>query len=318
MQNLLRALVWGWVIVTGPAVQTVSAQHTDTAPPKAEQRDLARQYAQLIGRLALTEKLFAAMSARCEIELTMPTQAQSAIDYALRQQTGYTFVQWQQSFSDPKYEARMVSKLIDNTLTDIGGCEADAVETWYTGMEQNMLQPGIKKLSSLPHFWGLPPKSPTKPQLSVIFRQKLQHYKTLSIAEVRGLARALSSGIYTYSTAAFAHPVSQDNKQAVELREFVYHSAPTAEHLYELANSVQALDKPRALPLFKKAAEQGSFYAQRWWGNYQGCVGHSEQALHWLEEAKQTLPAEASYIDDIIAEINELGEPTNCIDGWVH
>ncbi|MDC8829542.1 hypothetical protein [Alteromonas gilva] len=298
--------------------QAVIAQQDNTPPASTEQRDVARQYAQLVGRLALTDKLFAAMSARCDAQLIMPSEALSAIDYALRQQTGYSFAAWQQSFSDAKHESRMVNKLIDSTLTDIGGCDTDAVEAWYNGMRQNLLQPGIQKLASLPRLWGLPPEAPSKPQLSVIFRQKLQHYKSLSIAEVRGLARALSSGIYTYSIVAFAHPVSQDPKQAVALREFVYDRAPTAEHLYELANSVQAIDKPRALALFKQAAEQGDFFAQRWWGNYQGCTGHTDKALHWLTLAKRTRPDEASFIDDIIAEINLLGEPTNCIDGWVH
>ena len=58
--------------------------------------------------------------------------------------------------------------------------------------------------------------------------------------------------------------------------------------------------------------------SSRWYGNYLGRQGNKPDALFWLQQAKDTNPERAEFIDDFIIEINELGEPTNCLDGWVH
>ena len=40
-------------------------------------------------------------------------------------------------------------------------------------------------------------------------------------------------------------------------------------------------------------------------------------AAYWLDKAKEH-GADPDYIDDIYAEIHELGMPTNCVNGWVY
>lgn len=105
---------------------------------------------------------------------------------------------------------------------------------------------------------------------------------------------------------------------AVSLREYIYAKSQMASDLYELADTLRFTDRMRAVALYGEAAEQGSFYAQRWFGTYQACIANKKKALLWLEKAKETEPEEAEFIDDIIVEIKELGEPTNCLDGWVY
>ena len=287
----------------------------------AEQPDrqmLARQYAEIVGRLALTDKLFTAMAAQCETAIAMPAQAYSAIDYALRLQTNMSFFQWRKQFSDPVQEAALVKQLMTSTLSDIGGCEAAIVEQWFNGMIQNMLEPSVAQLNALPDLLGISMAKPDEAKLVKVFEHQLTRYKELSLAELRGLAMALEGGLYRYSMLSFTNDIHKDYAQAVVLGEFIYAHSGTAEDLYELADSLTFTDRERAVGLFKAAAEQGSFQAQRWYGNYQACNGRTDDAMLWLGTAKQTRPDEAAFIDDIILEMKELGEPTNCIEGWVH
>ena len=215
-------------------------------------------------------------------------------------------------------EAKLVKQLMSSTLTDIGGCEESAVQRWFAGMLQNMLQPSIEQLSELPDLLGISRDKPDEEQLVRVFIHQLARYQQLSVAEIRGLAMALESGMYRYSMVAFTNQITKDYPQSVALREYVYQQTNTAGDLYELADSLRFIDRERAVTLFGEAAQQGSFVAQRWYGNYQACVGNTEQALLWLNKARQNEPDEASFIDDIISEIQELGEPTNCLDGWVY
>lgn len=287
----------------------------------AEQSDrqmLARQYAEIVGRLALTDKLFTAMAAQCETDIAMPAQAYSAIDYTLRLQTDMSFFQWRKQFSNPVQEAALVKQLMTSTLSDIGGCEAGIVEQWFNGMIKNMLEPSVAQLNALPDLLGISRDKPDEAKLVKVFEHQLARYEELSLAELRGLAMALEGGLYRYSMLAFTSDIRKDYTQAVVLRDFIYAHSATADDLYELADSLTFTDRERAISLFKAAAEQGSFQAQRWYGNYQACNGKTEDAMMWLGKAKQTRPDETAFIDDIILEMKELGEPTNCIEGWVH
>lgn len=318
LRNICLLLVWIGLIVP----LTLNAQTSDpVGEPVGEpsQRQvLARSYAEIVGRLALTDKLFAAMTEQCDTKVAMPSQSYSAIDYALRMQTNMSFFQWRKQFSNPAKEAKLVEQLITSTLTDIGGCEESAVQRWFAGMRQNMLQPSIEQLTELPDLLGISRDKPDDEQLARVFIHQLARYQELSVAEVRGLAMALEGGMYRYSMVAFTNQIRKDYPQSVVLREYVYNQTNSASDLYELADSLRFTDRERAVALFGKAAEQGSFFAQRWYGNYQACVGNHDKALHWLNKAKLTEPDEAPYIDDIISEIKELGEPTNCLDGWVY
>ena len=323
MKRLLSSLLV-WMCAMVPV--TLSAQTGDpvgnpvgdpVGNPNGRQA-LARNYAEIVGRLALTDKLFAAMTEQCDAKVAMPSQSYSAIDYALRMQTNMSFFQWRKQFSDPAQEAKLVEQLMTSTLNDIGGCEESAVQQWFAGMRQNMLQPSIGQLTELPNLLGISRDKPDEEQLVRVFIHQLARYKQLSVAEIRGLAMALESGMYRYNMIAFTNQIAKDYPQSVALREYVYQQTHTADDLYELADSLRFTDRERAVTLFGEAAEQGSFVAQRWYGNYQACVGNTEQALQWLNKARQNEPDEASFIDDIISEIQELGEPTNCLDGWVY
>lgn len=296
-----------------------SSEHSNVqAHEQSERQAVARSYAEVVGRLALTDKLFSAMSERCDTNVAMPSESYSAIDFALRMQTNMSFFQWRKQFSNREQEAKLVEQLMSSTLTDIGGCDDESVKQWYTGMLQNMLTPSITQLTELPNLLGISRNKPNDEQLARAFVRQLSRYETLSLAEVRGLAMALENGIYRYSMTAFTNQFAKDYSKAVTLREFIYDQTGIASDLYELADSLRFTDRERAVTLFGEAAEQGNFNAQRWYGNYQACIGNTEKALYWLDTAKQSDPDEVEFIDDIISEITELGEPTNCLDGWVY
>ncbi|GGF59947.1 hypothetical protein [Alteromonas lipolytica] len=314
----MRRYVIALIFLLGGTVApcALAAKAESQAVDETSQHALAKYYAELVGKLALVDWLFASMSDVCDMEVGLPGESYSDIDYALRLQTNVSFFQWRKQFSDPAQEAKLVKQLVSSTLNDIGGCEEEAVNQWFKGMQQNMLEPTIAKLKELPELMGLTMNAPSDDQLAKVFAHQLAKADELSLDELRGLAGALQSGLYRYSMLVFSDNVVKNLPAAVSLREKIYARSQQVSDLYELANSTRRVDKDKAITLFNEAAEKGSFRAQRWWGNYLACNGQSQQALHWLQQARATKPDEADFINDFIAEINELGEPTNCIDGW--
>ena len=285
---------------------------------ESEQHAVARKYAALVGRLALTESLFSEMSLRCDVDFAYTTQQYSAIDYHLRIHTGMTFNQWQAQFGDAEQSNAMVEQVMNDTLRDIGECNPEGLQQWFAGMQQNLVGHSVDELTSLPLVFGLRARSVSEQEAVAFFRSQVLAYKTLSVAEVVGLAHGLSTGGYHYAKMVYLPNIQIDHQKAVTLYEFAYQQEASAENLFALAQGKARVDRDASVPLFKQAAEEGLFEAQRWYGNYLGCQGNKPDALFWLQQAKETNPEQAEFIDDFIIEINELGEPTNCLDGWVH
>ncbi|MFS1702492.1 hypothetical protein [Alteromonas sp. AMM-1] len=299
------------VLLVGLALSAVAY-----AEPRKQ--ELARNYATLVGRLALTESLFERMSEHCHLALNFTSQQDSSIDYHLRMHTGMTFQQWQQQFGDPEQANAMVADVLNNTLRDIGECEQNGVQQWFSGMQQNLVGPAIEALTALPTIMGLHARGVSEQEALAHFRSKVLAYKTLSAAEIIGLAKALNTGGYHYAQLVFLPTIGINHEKAVELFEFAYQQEPSADNLYALAQGKAHTDRKASVIMYKQAAEAGLFEAQRWYGNYQGCQGNKPDALFWLQKAKETNPEQADFIEDFIVEINELGEPTNCLDGWVY
>ncbi|QHJ13811.1 hypothetical protein FX988_04091 [Paraglaciecola mesophila] len=285
------------------------------APSKMEL--LAMEYAQVVGQIELINVAIAQVNARCETSFTINPEFLPEVDYLLRKNMDYgfnEFVAWMESAAHTRIQAR---QMVDELIAEHGGCDATALNHWFRFLSAANERENLAFLRQNHMLIGLPKIPRSEQKIQRAFAQKVEHYQYLPYQEIRDLAQALDQGSYRYSLLSLSQSITKDSFKAQTLWQFAIDEFAKPEAYYALGKSLQSHAKDKALTAFTQSAEQGYSVAEIWLGTYYACNRDIPQASIWLEKAQKN-GADSDYIDDIYAEINELGTPTNCVDGWVY
>ena len=103
----------------------------------------------------------------------------------------------------------------------------------------------------------------------------------------------------------------------MELWKYAAEKFNEPQAYYYIGKLLQTSSTTEAFLAFEQSAKRGYKFGEIWLGTYYACNNDLIKSKYWLEIAKKGYE-DPAYIDDIYAEIDELGMPTNCMDGWVY
>ncbi|ABG40005.1 hypothetical protein Patl_1482 [Paraglaciecola sp. T6c] len=299
------------ILLLSASVKRVYAQ----APSEMEQ--LAMQYARVIGQIELINVAFTQMNARCETDFITSAKFLPEVDYLLRKNMDYRFdefVHWMEGAAETRL---LATQMVDEVIAEHGGCDSSALTHWFRYLTELNEQENLAFLRQNKLLFGLPKVARSEHKIQLAFNAKINDYQNLPYQEIHDLASALDQGSYRYSLLSLSQSIIKDSTKAQTLWQFAVDEFDKPGAYYALGKSLQEHAKDKALGAFKQSAQKGYRFAETWLGTYYACHNNMPQASFWLEKAKQD-GAEPEYIDDIYAEIDELGTPTNCVDGWVY
>lgn len=299
------------ILLLSVSVKRVYAQ----APSEMEQ--LAMQYARVIGQIELINVAFRQMNARCETDFITSAKFLPEVDYLLRKNMDYRFdefVRWMEGAAETRL---LATQMVDEVIAGHGGCDSSALTHWFRYLTELNEQENLAFLRQNKLLFGLPKVARSEHKIQLAFNAKINDYQNLPYQEIHDLASALDQGSYRYSLLSLSQSIIKDSTKAQTLWQFAVDEFDKPGAYYALGKSLQEHAKEKALGAFKQSAQKGYRFAETWLGTYYACHNNMPQASFWLEKAKQD-GAEPEYIDDIYAEIDELGTPTNCVDGWVY
>ena len=285
------------------------------APSKMEQ--LAMQYARVVGRIELINVAFTQMNARCETDFATDPKFLPEVDYLLRKNMDYRFdefVHWMEGAAETRL---LASQIVDEVIAEHGGCDSTALTHWFRYLAESNEQENIAFLRQNKLLFGLPKVARSEHKIQLAFNAKINGYQNLPYQEIHDLASALDQGSYRYSLLSLSQSITKDNTKAQTLWQFAIDEFDKPGAYYALGKSLQEHANGEALAAFTQSAQKGYRFAETWLGTYYACNNDIPSASFWLEKAKED-GADAEHIDDIYAEIEELGTPTNCVDGWVY
>jgi len=275
----------------------------------------AGKYADAVGAISLVEKVVAKINSECDSNITLPPKAINEADYLLRKKSSYKYSEFVKLFEDPSETQKLVDAATDQILAQIPGCSYLGLANWQQKFVNHTIEISLDTLRNEDYLFGLPKINRDEEKVLKEFNAKLKSYQDLPNAEIDDLATALEWGSYSYAALTLIENLEKDQKKALELRQYVANESQDPKDLYELGKTQEKSDKKAALNYFKKSAELGYKYAEIWLGTYYACQSNKINALYWLNKAR---PKDPEYISDIILEIEELGMPTNCYEGWVY
>ncbi|WP_166425573.1 hypothetical protein [Paraglaciecola sp. 20A4] len=311
MTHLLLLGVFLSILTLSVHVKSVHAN----APSKMEQ--LAMKYAQVIGQIELVNMALKQMNGRCETDLTQDPKFLPEVDYLLRKNIDYglaEFIYWMEGAAETRL---LATQMVDEVITEHGGCDSNALAHWFRYLTESNEQENLAFLRQNKLLFGLPRIPRSEQYVQHAFNRKINDYKNLPYQEIHDLASSLDDGSYRYSLLSFSQSIRRDTAIAQTLWQFAIDEFKKPEAYYALGKSLQEHAKDQALAAFTQSAKKGYRLAETWLGTYYACQNDMPRASFWLEKAKED-GVDSEYIDDIYAEIDELGTPTSCVDGWVY
>ncbi|MBN26689.1 MAG: hypothetical protein CL578_16780 [Alteromonadaceae bacterium] len=289
--------------------------HTHAKSP-SKMETLAMEYAQVVGQIELVNVAFDEMKTRCETQITQDAKFLPEVDYLLRKNMDYgfsEFVDWMEGAAETQ---TLATQMVNQVLADHGGCYATALSHWFNYLTESNTQ-NLAFLQQNQLLFGLPKVTRSEHDIRQAFKRKITDYQTLPYQEIRDLASALDHGSYRYSLLSLSQSIRKDSATAQTMWQFAIDEFNQPEAYYALGKSLKMDEKARALNAFEQSAQMGYHRAGTWLGTYYACHQDMTHAAYWLDKAKEH-GADPDYIDDIYAEIHELGKPTNCVNGWVY
>jgi tetratricopeptide (TPR) repeat protein len=278
---------------------------------------LAVKYAEVIGDVELGNVAFSKMNKRCKTKFENSSEFLFEADYYLRKNTGYTFEEFVQFMDREKETDTLASQLVEELIQQNGGCNTTVLDHWFKFVANYNEENHLVFLRQNKTLFGLPKIVRTDNQIEKAFNQKIKEYKNLPYKELFDLASALEHGSYSYSMFGLSQSITKNIEQSLEIWRFSIEKFNEPQAYYYIGKLLQNSSTRDAFSAFEQSAKQGYKYGEIWLGTYYACNKDTIKARYWLDIAKKDYK-DPDYIDDIYAEIDELGMPTNCMDGWVY
>lgn len=278
---------------------------------------LAVKYAEIVGDVELGNIAFSKMNRRCKTKFEHSPEFLSEIDYYLRKNTGYTFLEFVRFMNREKETDLLATQLVDELIQQNGGCDTTAIEHWFNYVSNHYEENHLAFLRQNVRLVGLPKIVRSDAQIKKQFNIQLQNYKALPYKELFDLASALEYGSYSYSMFALSQSIKVNKEKSLDLWTYAAEKFNEPQAYYYIGKLLQTSSTTDAFLAFEKSAKQGYKFGEIWLGTYYACNNDMIKAKYWLEIAKKGYK-DPEYIDDIYAEIDELGKPTDCMDGWVY
>lgn len=289
------------------------ASGNDTLQKIFEER--ATRYADAVASVSMIDHAIAKINSECRAQLSVTNKVINELDYFLRQKTSYKYSEFVSMLENHEEAQKLAENAAKQLLQHIPDCSKQGLKQWYTTVVQPLIEQSIYTLKTEEPLYGLPKISRERVEVIKIFYEKVNHYKTLPNEEVEELASALEWGSYSYAMFTLIEGLEKDLNKSLELRKYLVKEVGDSKALYALGKVQEKSDKSKALQSFKKSAKLGYKYAEIWLGTYYACQNNKKEALFWLNRAKTKDP---EYINYILLEIEDLGMPTNCYEGWVY
>lgn len=278
---------------------------------------LAVKYAEIVGDVELGNIAFSKMNRRCKTKFEHSPEFLSEIDYYLRKNTGYTFLEFVRFMNREKETDLLATQLVDELIQQNGGCDTTAIEHWFNYVSNHYEENHLAFFRQNVRLVGLPKIDRSDAQIKKQFNIQLQNYKALPYKELFDLASALEHGSYSYSMFALSQSIKVNKEKSLDLWTYAAEKFNEPQAYYYIGKLLQTSSTTDAFLAFEKSAKQGYKFGEIWLGTYYACNNDMIKAKYWLEIAKKGYK-DPEYIDDIYAEIDELGKPTDCMDGWVY
>lgn len=159
----------------------------------------------------------------------------------------------------------------------------------------------------------------SKDDFTLTINKLYQDHKKLNKQQILDLASVYVRGRYYYSQHKSLNlgrkdsKVSKDFEKSILLLKYSIkvHKAPEAG--YQLGKILEKKNSNETVKYYLWAAKNKHSEAAGWIGEFYACTDEKETGINWLKKAK-ALGYE--YAEDSLAEIAELGEPTNCQLSW--
>ena len=278
---------------------------------------LSIAYAEVIGDIALGNVAFSIMNERCKTTFENSSEFLLETDYYLRKNTGYTFDEFIEFMGYETETENFANQLVNEVIQQNGGCNTVPLEHWAKFVKNHNEENNLNFLRQNDILFGLPKIIRSELEIKQAFKNKLKGYKHLPYQELFDLASALEHGSYSYSMFGLSQSLTIDKSKAIELWKYSIEKFNNPEAYYYIGLLLQKSSRADAFDAFEQSAKQGYKYGELWLGTYYACNKDSLKAEYWLNIAKEDAK-DPDYIDDIYAEIDELGMPTNCMNGWVY
>lgn len=275
---------------------------------------LMQAYAESIGAIRFTQKVTDYISAQCQFPFSITESVLNSVDYQIRHKVGYNYLEFIDFIGVDGETNRQAEDVAKMLITEHAGCSNKQLSVWYRESIEPLVNSEHEKLKGLETLFGLPKINRSESKLVKYFTKKLDRFNMLSNDEVSSLATALESGFYHYSLLSDAK-VDKNLELALTLREYLVEKTADPKLIYQLAQTQSLSSRTKALEYFKLSAEKGYVKAQMWLGTYYACDENKIEALFWLNKAALE---DAKTVNLIKLEIQDLGVPTNCYEGWVH
>jgi hypothetical protein len=280
-------------------------------------RKLAIKYVEVVSEVELANMVFLKINKSCKTQFENAPEFLLEMDFYLRQNTGYTFTEFVKYMDREKETDALGNELVKELMLQNGGCNTTALANFFEYVTRNNEENHSVFFRENETLFGLPKIIRTDKQIKEKFNLKLKEYKRLPYKELFDLSSALEHGSYRYSLFALSQRIKVDKEKSLELLQFAADKFKEPQAYYYAGKLLQSTSKVDAFQAFEISAKQGYKDGEIWLGTYYACNKDNLKARYWLEIAKKDYK-DPDYIDDLYAEIDELGMPTNCIDGWIY
>ena len=275
----------------------------------------AQIYANAVGAFNMLEEVVTNLNLSCNSNIQIPLKSINEVDFLLRKKSAYKYEEFVALFGNQEEVKILTDATTEQLLTQFANCSPSRLSDWEQSFVMPTLESQLNMLRDAEHLYGLPKIDRNEEDILKAFEVSVNNYKNLPDDEIAELASALESGSYFFTMLTLIQSIRKDNQKALELREYLANQSLDPEALYQLAKTQEKSNKAQALKSYTQSAEMGYKLAEIWLGTYYACHNNKVDAMFWLNKAR---PKEPDYINDIVLEIEELGQPTNCYEGWVY
>lgn len=279
--------------------------------PTLANEDLLKSYAETMGTLTTYQQITHQLDKVCKTKYAPSKQEINEIDFILRQKANISFSEFTATFADTERQTLINQNVANNFIETSGGCIPSLLAIFHSDTHKMYLEE-IEKLRGYQKTFAFGAIRKSEKEILAFSKEKIQNYQQLPIEEVKALARALEIGYYQYSFASIGK-IQINLRHAKELLLFVAKQTEDPKAYHDLGRLVQWRNPTLAFNYFEKSAQLGDINGLIWLGTYYSCNKDNVKALYWLDKASVKEP---DYVEDIKLEIQDLGMPTNCLNGW--
>lgn len=266
--------------------------------------------------IEVVQGTFNIINSKCNTQYSFDKEFLSEVDFHLRFKTGYSYEEFIKYINKKSEMDEGSERMAVEIFNDIG-CNTEKLNTWADYVVHTTNTEYLDFYRQPNTLFGLPKLKRDVSFVSKMYTDKLNIADQLSYEELKELAFATEIGYYRYSMGSTEFEFDADRDKAIKLWEQIVSKFDNGDGYYWYAKTLEKRSKDEALEAYMSSAERGFEMGKVWLGTYYACNKKKELAIRLLAEAKNG-SNNPEYIEDLFAEIKELGMPTNCMDGWVY